>query len=435
VTAIATLPPQSANEGVIKVKLTEGRLQKSSVIGNKQTSEPYILNSVNPPVGEVLDVPQLNRDVIRFNRTNDVQLRALLQPGTDFGLTDLQLAVTEPPVNTLQIFIDNQGVQTTGKNEGGIYFKRHGLFGIDDRLTFYGVKSEGNLNGNGAFNVPFNPWGGRIGASYTQGRIKIVQGQFASLDVTGKSNQAAINVSQPFWVDETWLLQATGAYTYGNSESDFSAVPVTNDRYSKDTGGLSISAVGANYNVSLLPVYNSINWHDKILGGERSFSTFSGLGNGAVRWPERLSVIALGGWQYTREKLLPGDQLFSIGGPTTVRGYPTNTASGDSGYYFNLELHRNMSDFVNGLDIYVFTDSGAVFSTAPAVTQLDSSGFGLSWTPYLPLTLEASIGVPWRTVIADQDHYQFYGRITFRPLLLFREQEALAHVRAGSNGG
>jgi len=194
--------------------------------------------------------------------------------------------------------------------------------------------------------------------------------------VTGKSNQAALNVSQPFFVDETWLLQATGAYAYGNSESDFAAVPVTNDRYSKDTGGLSISAVGTNYNVSLLPTYNSINWHDKVLGGERSFNTFSGSGNGALQFPEQFSLVALGGWQYTWEKLLPGDQLFSVGGPTTVRGYPTNTASGDSGYYFNLEIHRNMSDLIKGLDIYVFTDSGAVFSTAPKRTQLDSSGLG-----------------------------------------------------------
>lgn len=91
-------------------------------------------------------MPQLTNDVTRFNRTNDVQIRALLQPGTNFGLTDLQLAVTEPPRNTLQLFFDNQGVQTTGRNQGGVYYKLHGLAGIDDRLTFYGVKSEGNLN-------------------------------------------------------------------------------------------------------------------------------------------------------------------------------------------------------------------------------------------------------------------------------------------------
>ncbi|WP_339445056.1 DDE-type integrase/transposase/recombinase, partial [Pseudomonas hunanensis] len=85
--------------------------------------------------GEVLDVPQLNRDVIWFNRTNDVQIKALLQPGTSFGLTDLQFAVIEPPVDTLQLFTDNQGADNTGRWQGGAFYKRHGLFGVDDRLT------------------------------------------------------------------------------------------------------------------------------------------------------------------------------------------------------------------------------------------------------------------------------------------------------------
>ncbi len=418
VTAIATLPPQTADKGIVKVKLTEGRLQKTSVVGNHQTSERFIRGTVDPPKGEVLDVPQLNRDVVRFNRANEVQLRALLQPGTDFGLTDLQIAVTEPPVNTLQLFVDNQGVQTTSRNEAGIYYKRHGLLGIDDRLTFYGVKSKGNLNGNVAFNMPFNPWGGRIGLSYTQGRIKIVQGQFQSLDVTGTSNQASVNLAQPVWVNDVWMLQATGAYGYGNSESDFSAVAVSNDRYSKTTGGLSLSALAASYSLVVSPGFNSINWHDKILGGERSFNTFTGSANGSLQLPAQFSAVMLGSWQYTWEKLLPGDQLFSVGGPTTVRGYPTNAASGDSGYYYNLELHRNMSDVIRGLDLFAFVDSGAVFSTFPSVTQLDSAGVGLSWTPYAPITLEASVGVPWRTVIVGQARSEFYGRVTIRPLQL-----------------
>jgi hemolysin activation/secretion protein len=418
VTAIATLPPQTANNGVVKIKLTEGRLQKTSVAGNRQTANWYIRSAIDPPVGEVLDVPQLNRDVVRFNRTNDVQLRALLQPGTDFGLTDLQIAVTEPPVNTLQIFVDNQGVQSTGQNEVGLYYKRHGLAGIDDRLTFYGVKSDGNLNGNFAYNLPFNPWGGRLGVSYTQGRIKIVQGQLSTLDVTGKSTQTAINLAQPILANDVWLLQANAAYAYGNSSSDFAAVAVSDNRYSKNTGGFSLTAFGTDYSVTLSPAYNSINWHDKILGGERSFNTFTGFGNGTVKLPGQFSAAALGSWQYAWEKLLPGDQLFSIGGPTTVRGYPTNAAAGDSGYYFNLELHRNMSDLIQGLDLFAFMDSGSVYSTFPAVSQLDSAGVGLSWTPYTALTFEGSVGVPWRTVIADQSRYELYGRIIFRPLEL-----------------
>ncbi len=75
-----------------------------------------------------------------------------------------------------------------------------------------------------------------------------------------------------------WCRQ-TRAYAYGNSESDFSAVAVSNDRYSKETGGISVNALGADYSVTFSPAFNSINWHDKVLGGERSFNTFTGSAN------------------------------------------------------------------------------------------------------------------------------------------------------------
>ena len=34
--------------------------------------------------GDLVDLPGLEEDLLRFNRTNDVQLRAELKPGTSF---------------------------------------------------------------------------------------------------------------------------------------------------------------------------------------------------------------------------------------------------------------------------------------------------------------------------------------------------------------
>ena len=90
-------------------------IRNTTITGNQQTAKWYILDRVKEPEGEILDVPKLNRDVLWFNRTNDVQVKALLQPGTSFGLTDLQFAVIEPPTDTLQLSVDNQGVQSTGR--------------------------------------------------------------------------------------------------------------------------------------------------------------------------------------------------------------------------------------------------------------------------------------------------------------------------------
>ena len=419
VTGIATLPDQDADGGIVRIKLTEGRLQKQTIEGNKQTSTFYILQRVNEPVGEILDVPKLNRDVIWFNRTNDVQIKALLQPGTNFGLTDLQLAVIEPPIDTLQLFVDNQGVQNTGRLEGGIFYKRHGLFGVDDRLTFYGVRADGNLNGNVSYNIPVNPWGGRAGVSYTNGQIKIIQGPFTALDVTGRSAQAAVNFSQPVWVTQNWMLLLNAAQLDGTTISRFSSIAVTNDHYNKTTGGFSLTNSGNNYSWSVSPSMNYIEWHDHILFGNRTFNTYTGnaifTGNG----PANFSATLLGSWQFSPEKLLPGDQIFSIGGPTTVRGYPTNAAAGDSGYYINAELHYNWSSILKGLDTYIFADWGAVYSTFPGIVELSSVGGGFSWEFAPSIRLEASYATPLKLAVSTQRHYEGYARVIFRPLLMF----------------
>ncbi|PSO31949.1 ShlB/FhaC/HecB family hemolysin secretion/activation protein [Bradyrhizobium sp. MOS002] len=431
VTGIATLPEQDAKGGIVRVKLTEGRLQKTSIEGNKQTRTEYILQRVKEPEGEILDVPKLNRDVIWFNRTNDVQIKALLQPGTSFGLTDLQFAVIEPPVDTLQLFTDNQGAENTGRWEGGAFYKRHGLFGVDDRLTFYGVRSDGNLNGNVAYSIPVNPWGGRAGVSYTEGKIKIIQGPFVALDVTGRSSQAAVNFSQPVWVTQNWLVLLNAAETEGKTVSRFATVAVTQDHYDKATAGLSVTNSGNTYSITVSPAVNYIAWQDHVLGNNRAFNTYTGsLIATSAAGPANFSTNVLASWQYTQEKLLPGDQIFSIGGPTTVRGYPSNSASGDSGYYFNAELHYNWSQWLRGFDTYIFTDWGAVYSTFPGITELGSVGVGFSWTYASFMTFEANYATPLKMAVSTQNHYEAYGRVIFRPLLMFQKQETPAPVAA-----
>jgi hemolysin activation/secretion protein len=420
VTGIATLPEQNAETGVIHIKLTEGRLQKQTLEGNDQTSSGYILHRVGEPTGEILDVPRLNRDVTWFNRTNDTQVKALLQPGSSFGLTDLNFAVTEPPRNTLELFCDNQGIQTTGADECGAFYKLHGLFGVDDRLTFYGVKAAGNINGSLAYNIPVNDWGGRIGASYTDGDIKIVEGPFVGLEETGKSKVGAINFSQPFVATEHWLLLGNVSVAQGNTLSDLAAVPNVSDHYAKDTAGVQLSYLTPDFSVTISPAGNAVSEHDNILQMNRDFDTFTSSWNGQIKLPQNFYVSDLGSIQYTQAQLLPGDQLFVIGGPTTVRGYPTNVVEGDRGYYNNVELHRDWSDLIKGIDTYVFLDSGEVLSTFPAKIDLMSFGGGFSWTPIPVLTLQGSYGQPTRVVEADQPHYEAYIRVVVRPLLLLQ---------------
>jgi hemolysin activation/secretion protein len=215
------------------------------------------------------------------------------------------------------------------------------------------------------------------------------------------------------------MLLFNAAGTEGNTISRFSSFAVTNDHYDKSTAGFALTNYGNSYSFTVSPAMNYVEWHDHILFGNSTFNTYTGTAVASAAGPANFSASVLGSWQYSPTHLLPGDQIFSIGGPTTVRGYPTNAVAGDSGYYVNAELHYNWSTWLKGLDTYLFTDWGAVFSTFPGIVELSSVGGGFSWTFAPSLTLEASYATPLKLALSTQRHYEAYTRLTFRPLLMF----------------
>ena len=51
-----------------------------------------------------------------------------------------------------------------------------------------------------------------------------------------------------------------------------------------------------------------------------------------------------------------------------------------------------------------------------------SVGVGFSWT-YAPfMTFEANYATPLKMAVSTQNHYEAYGRIILRPLLMFQKE-------------
>src|SRR6185295_9187692 len=119
---------------------------------------------------------RLESDLVRFNRTNDVQLRAELKPGEQFGTTDYLLSLAEPPRQELRAFIDNAGSQSTGEWRSGITYLNRSLFGWRDDLTLSTTPADGLEGYSASYGIPINRWGGRITAAYYKDRTKTLHG-------------------------------------------------------------------------------------------------------------------------------------------------------------------------------------------------------------------------------------------------------------------
>jgi hemolysin activation/secretion protein len=408
VTASAILPPQKLTDGNLKVQLVEGRLGKVTVVGDHKTSEKFVFDSVTLARNGVVDVPRAGRDIEFFNKANSAQLRLLLQPGASFGLTDLSLGITEPAQSTLQFFTDNLGSQSTGQLEYGIYFRGYDLMGRDDSLTLYGTDSAGSLSGTVSYNVPITNFGTRVAASYTRSGIHVVDGPTAPLDISGASQAATVTLSQQLVGTSNWSVQGLLSGAYVTSSSLSGVTPLVDSITKKAVLGFSLGYTGDGPSFSVQPQLIYANANDQLSNTTDNILLAAGSASGTVRLPGDMSFAVNGAWQASNTQLLPGDLLFQIGGGNSVRGYQSDAVAGDSGYYAQFELHRDMSALLEGLDAFAFADMGEVFSTFPAQTYLASAGAGLNLTVKGGATAQVTAGVPVLKSLANQPAAAIY---------------------------
>ncbi len=414
VTARAILPPQKIRNGVVHIALVEGKLGKVDVVGAKHMSEDYVRDRIAVPPGAVIDVKALTDDVVYFNRTDDAQVRALLKPGSAFGQTDVELDLTEPPPDAIQIFVDNQGVDSTGKEEAGLYYKHTNLFFDGDRTSVYGTVSRGGVDGTVSYGAPFDASGDRVDASYERNHIDIINGQFNGLAIHGSGETANAGVTMPLVASRQWLITAEFAEAYGTSRTVQTSGVVSDTATYREIGTLSITYIDPDLLAALNPSFAYAESHNAILKKDEDISLFTGQGTAIVPFAQTWSIHLSTAWQYSPQSLLPPDLLFQIGGPTSVRGYPSGTYAGDSGYYGNAELHHEFTDISKGLDMFVFYDAGMVFSTSPARRSLDAMGVGGSYSLNSAVTMSASVGIPLMRANPGQDGYQFYLQLAGR---------------------
>ncbi len=412
VTASAVLPPQDLKTGTLRISLVEGKLDAVRVVGNKRLHSDFVREQVVTKPGDVVDVPLLIREVAAFNKTGVAQIQASLQPGTSFGLTTIDLAVVEPPGVTVNLFSDNQGVQSVNRYEGGFLIQGYAPLGIDDRLTLYGVGSQGDLNGNIAYSIPFDTSGGRVGLSYNEGQIYVVKGPFAPLGIKGRSEIAAVNVVQPIFVDANFFLLGNASFSQYNSSSREMPIPLTENRTNRETVGLSIGYQKGPFAASVTPSFSPAQTSFELTNAKQHFSLVNGVYAASLRLPADFVAQVGGAFQVASTQLVAGDQLFQIGGSTTVRGYMTPLFAGATGYYSNFELHHTLAAFLPGLDVFAFYDRGSVYSQTPAVETLNSVGAGLTYDFKQRLLIEFSIGVPLDRPVAEQSSIEAYFRVT-----------------------
>jgi len=379
VTAQAVVPPQDVSSGVVQIRLVEGRVGKIDVQGNATTREGYVTSRLGLHPADLVDLERLEDAMVRYNRTNDTQLRAELKPGTELGTTDLYMTLTEPPLHDLRLQVDNSGSPSTGLWREILSYENRSLIGYRDELTASASHSSGHDGYSLGYSVPFNIWGGRLSYGYYDDSTAVKHGPLQTLNITGKSTANIAGLRQPIFVGEKYEFDLLAGAKQRTTSNWIDSVFLNRTKTSD-------SSVGGDLQLSGVAGYLFGNFTRTWLGADVEGGTVGTHANYRIDratlhyskdLPSNFTLKANYNWQGSPQQLLPSSEQFFLGGEGSVRGYYVGTFAGDHGYTMGVELHHPLvQGAVAGADPqfqasgFLFADYGKTYPFRPPNTAL-----------------------------------------------------------------
>ncbi|MBI4693330.1 MAG: ShlB/FhaC/HecB family hemolysin secretion/activation protein [Gammaproteobacteria bacterium] len=372
--ASANVPAQKVASGTIKLEVIEGRIGKINVEGERRYNENFLRwNMTSLKSGEVVRDSALERQLLVLNDLPGYSARSVIQPGDEYGTSDITVQSAEKLVDAA-LRLNNYGRSSIGEWRTEADLALNGLTGRGDKLEMSGVMAERGLLHYGRFrySLPITNQGTRVSAYFARYDYNVDRNRlpaaFSSLDLDGEGDNFGINVLHPF-------IRSKNLNLYMGLGFDRTVTR----QFERGTGTRSGEDIGVGVLTALVTYIHP----------DSSFSTanFSFSSNFDANTPasgkaennaeaakfqidlshfrkvyHELSV-ALRATGVASAKPLVDTERFRLGGPTSVRAFPSSELSGDDGYFLSAELQHPLPEWkMFDTTAKVFIDHGRVFT-------------------------------------------------------------------------
>ncbi len=420
ITSRAVLVDQTITDGVVRIRVIEGSLERIDVEGNRRVNTSYIRDRIQLGAKTPLKKDALE-DQLRLLKIDPLfqNVEANLRAGEQLGQSILTVRVTEANPFDFYLSADNYSPPSVGSERLGVSAVHRNLTGLGDQLAgaYYVSTTGGAELYDFSYRVPINAMNGTIQLRAAPNDYKITDPQFSALGIRGSSELYEISYRQPlvrspreelalslgftFQDGQTFLFDnIPNPFVLGtgpNGISRTSVIKFGQDYVKRDPGGA--WALRSQFNVGV-DVFDATTNPDPIPDG-RFFSWLGQAQRVQVLGTDNLLIAQLD-LQLTPDSLLPSQQ-FVIGGGQSVRGFRQNARSGDNGVRFSLEdriaLQRNEAG-VPTLQLAPFFDLGAVWNEARNPNEINNerflagAGVGLLWRPVAGLNIRLDYAFP-----------------------------------------
>jgi hemolysin activation/secretion protein len=365
------IPPQQIKDGIVEIKVLEGRVGKIVIEPAFEEDPPRISSKVvdnfisyHNAKGQLVDLDGLERSLTLLNELPGLHVEGALEPGQDDGTSNIMLTVDEPSRVSGRFDLSNYGSASTGVAQAVASINLNDLARIGDGGTIDLIGSEGSIFGQVRYYIPANADGLRVGIGASMLSYNTLA-RFSPTDSYGTANA--------FGFYSNYALERTSK---SNKTINFS---LENRTYYNSTDGSEVSHYGINSgtlgiqgnrflgNASWLWSANAVVGSVNIMNPSQAQSDQLGANisgpygklalYSVLTQPlpiKNTNLLLSVNGQVATTNLNTSEQLF-LGGPYGVRAYPVSQGGGSQGAILSAEVNHK---YPNNIQIGAFFDAG-----------------------------------------------------------------------------
>lgn len=395
--ASAYLPAQQVTDGVVRITVQEGRLDRVALQASGVGGQALAPLEMLPP-GTTLSEGTLLPVLLALRDLPGVQVQATLRPGQTPGASELLVDVQAGKAIVGLMELDNQGNSATGSWRVAGNLSVNNPLQWGDELTLRALSAGAGLQSlTLGYQLPLGRSATRVGLSTSAMHYQLGN-NFSALDAGGQSRTLSLYLRHPLQrslqgrldlllqVDSKDLTDRVRS-TQTVSETRIVVPSVALNAQWQDAWW---SGQGASSQVSLglgrgrLELDAASQAQD--LAGPRATEGHTKLSLSAQRWQAldgAWSLLLTARGQVSSANL-PSAERMSLGGAYGVRAYAEGTANGDNGWLGRMELRRQIDASWQAM---AFADAGRLKiharpwdSAAPNSKRLAGAGVGAQWS-------------------------------------------------------
>ena len=359
-TTTVYIPEQDIKEGVVEVRVAEGRMGNLDVEGNKWFSADFIKKFFHLKKNEILNIETVQRDILRLNKNPDLEIKTIISKGRDPQTSDISLKVESKLPWHIGFLEDNRGSRLTGRYRSMLFARSSNLSGSGDTLFISSLYS-GNSNGQTAsYSVPLGTYGTRFNLDATYFKMKLGK-EYKVNEITGDTQ-----ILSPYFSWELALTEDSEANA--NLGMDIKSIKKKTDQEVSSNDQLRIPFFG--FDLSKTDPAGRTDFSPRFNFGTSGFlgashrnhdtSSRAGTGGSFFKYEhslDRIQKMFQGSYISIHTQFLMGSHTLAsseqlqIGGADSVRGYPEGDYSADLGGYMNLDWTFPMYLIPKGLTL------------------------------------------------------------------------------------